>query len=92
MPSISRCQGLWVWPNAITSPGFAVGCRAGVAPPLPPTGIYLIRAEQRFGDGDGIYTIQEQSAAINALYDVARGEHQHLGVGRRARIGFRIDF
>ncbi len=54
--------------------------------------IYLIRAEQRFGDGDGIYTVEEQSAAINALYDVARGEHQHLGLGRRARIGFEIDF
>src|SRR5688572_24003700 len=54
--------------------------------------VYLIRAEQRFGDGDGIYTVEEQSAAINALYDVARGEHQHLGVGRRARIGFEIDF
>ena len=51
-----------------------------------------VHAEQRFGDGDGIYTVEEQSAAINALYDVARGQHQHLGVGRRARIGFEIDF
>jgi hypothetical protein len=54
--------------------------------------IYLIRAEQRYGDGDGIYTVAEQTAAINALYDVARGEHQHLGVGRRARVGVQIDF
>jgi hypothetical protein len=38
------------------------------------------------------HTVEEQSAAIHALYDVARGEHQHLGVGRRARIGFQIDF
>ena len=54
--------------------------------------LYLIRAEQRYGDGDHIFTVDEQTDAINALYNVARGEHQHLGVGRRARIGFEIDF
>lgn len=54
--------------------------------------VYLIRAEQRFGNGDGIYTVDEQSNAINALYDVARGEHQQLGIGRRARLGFEINF
>jgi len=54
--------------------------------------VYLIRAEQRFGNGDGIYTVEEQSAAINALYDVARGEHQQFGFGRRARLGFEINF
>jgi hypothetical protein len=37
----------------------------------------LIRAEQRFGGSDGVFTIEEQSQAINALYDVARGEHAH---------------
>ena len=41
---------------------------------------------------DGIYTEEEQSAAINALYDVARGKHQHLGIGRRARVGLEINF
>jgi hypothetical protein len=54
--------------------------------------VYLIRAEQRFGNGDGIYTLDEQSNAINALYDVARGDHQQLGFGRRARLGFEINF
>jgi len=58
----------------------------------PANCIYLIRAEQRYGDGDGIYTLAEQAAAINALYDVARGEHQHLGPGRRARLGLEISF
>jgi hypothetical protein len=58
----------------------------------PANCIYLIRAEQRFGDGDGIYTREEQANAINALYDVARGEHQQLGVGRRARVGIEISF
>jgi hypothetical protein len=54
--------------------------------------MYLIRAEQRFGNGDGTFTIDEQTNAINALYDAARGEQQQLGVGRRARLGFEINF
>jgi hypothetical protein len=54
--------------------------------------MYLIRAEQRFGDGDGVFTVAEQSRAINALYDVVRGEHAHTAPGRRARVGFEIAF
>ncbi|HEU4525827.1 MAG TPA: hypothetical protein VFR62_12440, partial [Gemmatimonadales bacterium] len=54
--------------------------------------MYLIRAEQRYGNGDHVFTIDEQTNAINALYDVARGEQQHTGVGRRARLGFEINF
>jgi len=54
--------------------------------------MYLIRAEQRYGNGDHIFTIDEQTDAINALYDVARGEQQMLGVGRRARLGFEVNF
>jgi hypothetical protein len=54
--------------------------------------MYLVRAEQRFGNGDHIFTVEEQENAINALYDVARGEHQQLGLGRRARLGFEINF
>ena len=54
--------------------------------------MYLIRAEQRFGNGDHLFTIEEQTNAINALYDAGRGEQQQLGVGRRARLGFEINF
>ena len=54
--------------------------------------MYLIRAEQRYGNGDHLFTIDEQTNAINALYDVARGEHQQYGVGRRARVGFELNF
>ena len=54
--------------------------------------IYLIRAEQRFGNGDGIYTVEEQSNAINTLYDAARGDHIHTAPGRRARLGIEINF
>jgi outer membrane receptor for ferrienterochelin and colicin len=54
--------------------------------------VYLIRAEQRFGNGDHIYTVEEQSNAINTLYDAARGEHIHTAPGRRARLGVEINF
>ena len=54
--------------------------------------MYLIRAEQRYGNGDHVFDIDEQTSAINALYDVARGEQQMFGVGRRARVGFEINF
>ncbi len=54
--------------------------------------MYLIRAEQRYGDGDHVFTIDEQTNAINALYDVARGTQQMYGVGRRARLGFEVNF
>jgi hypothetical protein len=54
--------------------------------------MYLLRAEQRFGNGDGVFTIDEQGNAINALYDAGRGEQLQLGVGRRARLGFELNF
>ena len=73
-----------------TGCGSWVSSRGGA--PAAANCVYLIRAEQRFGDGDGTYTVVEQSAAINALYDVARGKHQHLGIGRRARVGLEINF
>ena len=54
--------------------------------------LYLIRAEQRFGNGDGVFTVAEESRAINALYDVVRGEHAQTAPGRRGRVGIEIAF
>jgi hypothetical protein len=54
--------------------------------------IHLVRAEQRCGNGDGVFTIAEQTVAIDALYRVARGVQEHTAPGRRARIGVEIDF
>jgi outer membrane receptor for ferrienterochelin and colicin len=54
--------------------------------------VYLIRAEERYGNGDHVYTIEEQSRAINALYDVARGTQESYDAPRRARLGFEINF
>jgi carboxypeptidase family protein/TonB-dependent receptor-like protein len=54
--------------------------------------VYLIRAEQRYGNGDGVFDVDEQTTAINALYDAGRGEQVHTEPGRRARLGIEINF
>jgi hypothetical protein len=72
-----RCA---TWVSSMSSRPAAANC------------LYLIRAEQRFGDGDGVFTVAEQTRAINALYDVARGDQEHTGPGRRARLGIEIGF
>ena len=54
--------------------------------------VYLIRAEERYGNGDHVYTVEEQTSAINALYDVGRGTQELYGAPRRARLGFEVNF
>jgi hypothetical protein len=76
--------------DARTGCGNWVSSKGGA--PAAANCVYLIRAEQRYGNGDGIYTVDEQTSAINSLYDVARGEQENVGTGRRARLGFEINF
>jgi hypothetical protein len=57
-----------------------------------PSCVYLIRAEQRFGNGDGLYTVAEQSNAASAFYQFVRGENRFTGTPRRARLGFEVNF
>jgi hypothetical protein len=52
----------------------------------------LRRAEQRFGDGDGRYTLSEQRRASRAFYDLNNGLHNFIGVPRRVRLGVEINF
>jgi hypothetical protein len=54
--------------------------------------VYLIRAEERYGNGDGVFTLAEQQAASDALYMVNRGEDQFTGAGRRLRLGLELNF
>lgn len=56
-----------------------------------PTCIALVRAEQRFGDGDGIFTPAEQRETANASFDalLARGFRAEP---RRIRVGVTIGF
>ncbi len=63
---------------------------AGAANPV--NCVYLIRAEERFGDGDHIFTVDEQRAASMANYLVGRGLNNFYGAPRRVRLGFEINF
>ena len=74
-----RRQGCGTW---VTEDGAAAA----------PNCVALIRAEQRFGNGDGLYTEAEQRVASNALYNTIRGIHNFTGDPRRMRLGLELSF
>lgn len=57
-----------------------------------PNCIYLIRAEQRYGNGDGLFTLAEQTRASEAFYYAIRGLNNFTGAPRRIRLGFEVNF
>jgi hypothetical protein len=52
----------------------------------------LRQVERRFGNGDGIYDPNEQTAAFNAYYQAFFGSAQFYAPARTARIGVELDF
>jgi len=71
------------------------GCGAWVnsdGSPSPVNCAYLIRAEERFGDGDHIFTLAEQRRASTSSYLVGRGLNNFYGAPRRLRLGLEISF
>jgi hypothetical protein len=54
--------------------------------------IYLIRAEERYGNGDHIFDLAEQRRAADALYQANRGIQTFTGAPRRLRVGLEINF
>lgn len=74
-----RRQGCSTW---VTEDGAAAA----------PNCVALIRAEQRFGNGDGLYDASEQRRASDALYNTIRGIHNFTGDPRRMRLGFEVTF
>ncbi|MBW8771933.1 MAG: TonB-dependent receptor [Gemmatimonadetes bacterium] len=71
------------------------GCGAWVTAsnqPSPVNCVYLIRAEERFGDGDHIFTLEEQRRASTSQYLVNRGLNNFYGAPRRLRLGLEINF
>jgi hypothetical protein len=53
----------------------------------------LVRAEERFGNGDGVFSNAEQSRAIRARYDLFwGGQSLFLGLPRRVRLGLELNF
>jgi hypothetical protein len=59
---------------------------------LPVNCVALRRAEARFGDGDGIYTLDEQQRALNTYYDARFGSWQFLEKPRNIRLGLELSF
>jgi hypothetical protein len=57
-----------------------------------PDCVYLIRAEERFGDGDHVFTVAEQRRAFDAFYAVDRGSYNFTGDPRRLRLGIEVTF
>jgi hypothetical protein len=60
--------------------------------PAAPNCIYLIRAEERFGNGDHSFDLTEQKRASDALYRVVRGPQELTGPPRRVRLGLEVSF
>jgi hypothetical protein len=65
--------------------------------------VYMILAEQRYGDGDGVYTLAERRSASDAAYGVtglniggtangAGGKYSFLGAERAVRVGIELNF
>jgi TonB dependent receptor-like, beta-barrel/TonB-dependent Receptor Plug Domain len=67
--------GSWILPSGV---------------PNVPNCIYLIGAEERWGNGDHVFTTAEQARASDALYQVARGLQNFTGPGRRVRLGLEL--
>lgn len=60
--------------------------------PSSPNCVYLIRAEERFGNGDHVFDASEQRRASDALYSLIRGVHNFTGAPRRVRLGLELNF
>ena len=61
--------------------------------PSVPNCVYLIRAEQRYGNGDGIYTVDEQLNASNASYYANQAAPTYFyGAGTQLRLGVEFTF
>ena len=57
-----------------------------------PNCVYMIRAEERFGNGDHLFTQAEQLRANDALYSVYRGLSSFSGQPRQVRLGLEVNF
>jgi hypothetical protein len=73
----------------------ASGCSGYVSSngkPAAPSCVYLIRVEQRYGNGDGVYTAAEQNRAFTAYYQSFRGLNFFTDRPRQVRLGLEVNF
>ena len=54
--------------------------------------VALRQVEARFGNGDGVYTLDEQTAALNAFYSRFAGPWGFYDTPRSIRVGFELTF
>jgi hypothetical protein len=54
--------------------------------------VVMRQVEARYGDGDGVYTLAEQSAALNSWYDRFNGPQTFYDEPRHIRVGFELSF
>ncbi len=54
--------------------------------------VALQRVEQRFGNGDHVYTVAEQTKALGAYFDAFFGAWRFHGAGRTVRVGLELAF
>ena len=54
--------------------------------------VLLRRAEQRFGNGDGLFGADEQDRAFREAEAFIAGPQDLIGPGRRLRLGLEISF
>ena len=54
--------------------------------------VALRRAEARFGNGDGIFTADEQDRAFRSAVNFTGGSQDLIAPGRRVRLGFELTF
>jgi hypothetical protein len=57
-----------------------------------PACVALRRAEARWGNGDGVYDMNEFTTALTALYNLFYGRWTVLGPARQVRIGLEVKF
>ena len=88
-------NGAWTLDGSMTLPGANQQCADWVdqgGGAASPNCIYLIRAEQRYGNGDRVFTMEEQRAVSQADYDRQVGLQEFTLPGRHVRFGIELNF
>ena len=68
------------------------GCSSWSGAAGPVNCVMLRRTEARFGNGDGTYTLAEQTRALDAYYDAFNGPQWLYGAPRHIRLGVEVSF
>lgn len=80
--------------GAITLPSTIAGCGKVTASgnSMAPECYYYIRSEQRFGNGDGVYTVAEQRVASNSRRAFTNSIWNFVTGARTIRFGLEMNF